>query len=54
MNTNDLLDILESGMEDDRQGLGNSDLEAINTLIEEDKMDQKLLSWNWLRPSSLL
>merc|ERR1712213_177596 len=54
MDTNDLLDILESRLEDDRQELGNSDLEAIRTLTEEDKMDQKLLSWNWLRPSSLL
>merc|ERR1712014_554788 len=54
MDTNDLLDILESRLEDDRQELGNSDLEAIRTLTEEDKMDQKLLSWNWLKPSSLL
>merc|ERR1711944_78055 len=54
MDTNDLLDILESRLEDDRQELGSSDLEAIRTLTEEDKMDQKLLSWNWLRPSSLL
>merc|ERR1711963_30737 len=54
MDTNDLLDILESRLEDDRQELGNSDLEAIRPLTEEDKMDQKLLSWNWLRPSSLL
>merc|ERR1711944_114900 len=56
MDTNDLLDILESrlGAEDERQELGNSDLEAIRTLTEEDKMDQKLLSWNWLKPSSLL
>merc|ERR1711944_292296 len=53
MDTNDLLDILESRLEDDRQELGSSDLEAIRTLTE-DKMDQKLLSWNWLRPSSLL
>merc|ERR1711983_498501 len=54
MDTNDLLDILESRLEDDRQELGNSDLEAIRTLTEEDKMDQKVLSWNWLKPSSLL
>merc|ERR1711963_1372004 len=54
MDTNDLLDILESRLEDDRQELGNSDLEAIRPLTEEDKMDQKLLSWNWLKPSSLL
>merc|ERR1711944_334569 len=54
MDTNDLLDILESRLEDDRQEMGSSDLEAIRTLTEEDKMDQKLLSWNWLRPSSLL
>merc|ERR1712018_412121 len=54
MDTNDLLDILESRLEDDGQELGNSDLEAIRTLTEEDKMDQKLLSWNWLKPSSLL
>merc|ERR1711963_672715 len=54
MDTNDLLDILESRLEDDRQELGSSDLEAIRTLTEEDKMDQKLLSWNWFRPSSLL
>merc|ERR1711944_124693 len=54
VDTNDLLDILESRLEDDRQELGNSDLEAIRTLTEEDKMDQKLLSWNWLKPSSLL
>merc|ERR1711983_633539 len=54
MDTNDLLDILESRLEDDRRELGNSDLEAIRTLTEEDKMDQKLLSWNWLKPSSLL
>merc|ERR1711976_943173 len=54
MDTNDLLDILESRLEDDRQEMGSSDLEAIRTLTEEDKMDQKLLSWNWLKPSSLL
>merc|ERR1711963_1141031 len=54
MDTNDLLDILESTLEDDRQEMGSSDLEAIRTLTEEEKMDQKLLSWNWLRPSSLL
>merc|ERR1711902_78654 len=56
MDTNDLLDILESRLEveDDRQELGNSDLEVIRTLTEEAKMDQKLLSWNWLKPSSLL
>merc|ERR1711893_71286 len=54
MDTNDLLDILESRLEDDRQDMGHSDLEEIRTSTEEDKMDQKLLSWNWLRPSSLL
>merc|ERR1712227_57548 len=53
MDTNDLLDILESRLEveDDRQELGNSDLEAIRTLTEEDKMDQKLLSFKRFKPS---
>merc|ERR1711963_1253723 len=54
MDTNDLLDILESRLEDDRQEMGSSDLEAIRTLMEEDKTDQKLQTWNWLKPSSLL
>merc|ERR1712000_202321 len=39
MDTNDLLDILESRLEveDDRQELGNSDLEAIRTLKKKIK-----------------
>merc|ERR1711877_37484 len=51
MDTNDLLDILESRLEDDRQELGNSDLEAIRTLTEEDKMDRKLPTFNKFKPS---
>merc|ERR1739838_825007 len=54
MDTNDLLDILESRLEEARQEMGSSDLEAIRTLMEEDKTDQKLQTWNWLKPSSLL
>merc|ERR1711963_570064 len=51
MDTNDLLDILESRLEDDRQELGNSDLEAIRPLTEEDKMDQKLQTFSKFKPS---
>merc|ERR1712029_1221199 len=50
MDTNDLLDILESRLEDDRQELGNSDLEAIRTLLE-DEMDRKLQTFNKFKPS---
>merc|ERR1712014_482913 len=51
MDTNDLLDILESRLEDDRQELGNSDLEAIRTLTEEDEMDRKSQTFNKFKPS---
>merc|ERR1711983_529820 len=50
MDTNDLLDILESRLEDDRQELGNPDLEAIRTLLE-DEMDRKLQTFSKFKPS---
>merc|ERR1711893_101453 len=51
MDTNDLLDILESRLEDDRQDMGHSDLEAIRTLTEEDKMDRNLQTLKKFKPS---